>query len=82
MFQIVEASMNYIYLNAKELAERLDCEPETVVRNKKFLEGIHFVFPPGSNRKRFIWDNIERDMLSGAFKTVAVPMARGGYCYG
>ena len=63
MFQIVEASMNYIYLNAKELAERLDCEPETVVRNKKFLEGIHFVFPPGSNRKRFIWDNIERDML-------------------
>lgn len=77
--------MNYTYLTPEKLAEKLDCKPQTLLRGKalkSYIEGIHFVYKLGSNRKLFIWENIERDMLRGISKADAIPMARGGYCHG
>lgn len=77
--------MNLTYLKLEDLAERLNFKPETILRKKVgtvLHEGVHFVRPLGGKRILFIWEHIERDMLSGMQSVSAIPMANGGYCHG
>lgn len=77
--------MNLTYLKVEELAERINFKPQTILRNKLdsvLIEHIHYVRPFGGKRVLFIWEHIERDMLSGHLGSSSVPMARGGYAHG
>jgi len=77
--------MNLTFIDPDDLAARLHYKRETIMRTKLdsvFKEHIHYVRPFGGKKVLFIWENIQRDMLSGEFSTPAIPMANGGYCHG
>jgi len=49
------------------------------LKDRVFLEGIHYVRLPGSRRIFYVWETIQRDFVSS---TTGVPMANGGMCHG
>lgn len=75
------------YLTAEDLAKRLHYHPRYVRDHlvpRVFKEGIHYFRPFGRRRVLFIWDAIERDMMTPVkmSKKVSIPMASGGVCHG
>jgi hypothetical protein len=49
------------------------------LKDRVFLEGVHYIRLPGSRRVLYIWEAIQQDYLHG--KT-SIPMANGGICHG
>jgi len=79
------------YLTAEQLAKRIHYTPRYIrekMINNVLQEGEHFIRPFGGRRILFIWENIERDMLTVSTegkKPVSkniIPLSRGGICYG
>ncbi len=71
----------YTYMTAEELSDKTHYSTITIKRgeiSKNLIEGIHYVRPLGGKKKLYIWENIEKDMLQGFSRCIAVPMAKGG----
>lgn len=80
--------MAMTYLTTRGLAARIPYDVRTIreqLKDKLFVEGVHYVRPNGPrSRILYIWEAIERDLLSGfAPKPAAmVPLSRGGMLHG
>ncbi|WP_289132975.1 hypothetical protein [Spongiibacter tropicus] len=78
--------MTYTYLTTEALAERIHYEPTTIrncLKDSVLFEGIHYIRPFGGRKILYLWENIERDMLSASVSDeLAIPMASGEICRG
>lgn len=68
--------MNNTYLTTEQLAERIHYNSRTI-RNELIdsclFEGQHYIRPFGRRKILFIWENIEKDMLSLMNDSIAMP---------
>ena len=64
------------YLTTDQLAARIHYTPRTI-RNELIdsclFEGTHYIRPFGRRKILFIWENIEKDMLSNLNDSLAMP---------
>jgi hypothetical protein len=78
--------MSQTLLDAKQLANRIHYNPvyiNRVLRDSVFLEGIHYIRPFNGRKILYIWEAIEAELFkAGNRSCYAIPMARGGVCYG
>lgn len=82
-----EGSMNSTYLTTDELAARIKYDVRTIrerLKDSVLIEGTHYVRPFGGRKILFLWEAIERDMISVgvAESRAAIPMANGGVLHG
>jgi hypothetical protein len=76
--------MSLTYLTTDELAEKIKYDARTIrntLKDSVLLEGRHYFRPFGGRKILFIWENIEADMTQ-AQSQFAIPLSRGGVCYG
>ncbi len=76
--------MSKTYLTTEALAERIHYDPRTIrecLIDSVLIEGVHYFRPFGGRKILYIWENIERDMLSSCASTFSIPMADGGVCH-
>lgn len=79
-------SASYTYLTTEELAERIKYDCRTIRQSLKdtvLLEGLHYIKPFGRRKILFLWEEVEKTMLTSARneESLAIPMANGGVCY-
>ena len=79
-------STSYTYLPTEELAERIKYDCRTIRQSLKdtvLLEGLHYIKPFGRRKILFLWEEVEKTMLTSARneESLAIPMANGGVCY-
>ena len=79
--------MNITYLTTEELAVRIKYDPKTIrqqLKDSVLIEGKHYIKPFGRRKILYLWEEIEKEMLSGASQTesIAIPMANGELCHG
>ena len=79
-------STSYTYLTTEELAERIKYDCRTIRQSLKdtvLLEGLHYIKPFGRRKILFLWEEVEKTMLTCARneESLAIPMANGGVCY-
>lgn len=79
-------STSYTYLTTEELAERIKYDCRTIRQSLKdtvLLEGLHYIKPFGRRKILFLWEEVEKTMLTSARnkESLAIPMANGGVCY-
>lgn len=69
-------TMNNTYLTTEQLAEKIQYNTRTI-RNELIdsclFEGTHYIRPFGRRKILFIWENIEKDMLSLMNDSIAMP---------
>lgn len=73
------------YLTTDELAERLPYTARTIrdrLKDSVLLEGVHYFRPFGGRKILFVWETIERDMMSRSAVAdgITIPLASGGVC--
>ena len=74
-----------IYLTTDELSARIKYDVRTIrerLNDSVLLEGVHYFRPFGGRKILYIWDAIERDMISAtrpvsAMAMMSIPMANG-----
>lgn len=79
-------STSYTYMTTEELAERIKYDCRTIRQSLKdtvLLEGLHYIKPFGRRKILFLWEEVEKTMLTSARneESLAIPMANGGVCY-
>lgn len=77
--------MNSTYLTTDELSIRIKYDARTIrnqLKDSVLLEGIHYIRPFGRRKILYIWESIERDILSANSNLISIPMANGGVCNG
>jgi len=77
--------MNATYLTTDQLAERIQYDARTIreqLKDSVLIEGVHYVRPFGRRKILYIWERIEKDILSKSNLAFAIPMANGGICHG
>ncbi|MCG5529088.1 MULTISPECIES: hypothetical protein [Halorhodospira] len=76
----------YTYLSAKQLSERIPyCARyiNEVLRDREFIEGIHYLRPFNGRKVVYLWEPIEEMMLAPhAAEQGGIPLAAGGVCHG
>jgi hypothetical protein len=82
-----EGSMSSTYLTTDELAARIKYDVRTIrerLKDSVLIEGTHYFRPFGGRKILFLWEAIERDMISVgvAESRAAIPMANGGVLHG
>ena len=74
------------YLTTEELATRLHYNPRYIrdfLIDAVLLEGTHYFRPFGRRKILFIWEAIEKDMMTPVTtKGISIPLANGGVCHG
>ena len=75
------------YLTTEELSSRIKYDPKTIrqqLKDSVLIEGKHYIKPFGRRKILYLWEEIEKEMLSGANKTekISIPMANGELCHG
>jgi hypothetical protein len=75
------------YLTVEELSERIHYAPRYIrekLMKTVFQEGEHYFYPFGGRRILFVWENIERDMMTPRVSEdfPVIPLSRGGVCHG
>lgn len=73
------------YLTTKRLAQRLHYSTRHVreyLKDRVFLEGIHYVRAPGGRKLLFIWEKIEEDFFSDLTEKPRIELASGGFING
>jgi hypothetical protein len=69
-------AMNNTYLTTEQLAEKIHYNSRTI-RNELIdsclFEGTHYIRPFGRRKILFIWEKIEKDMLSLMNDSIAMP---------
>lgn len=76
--------MSLTYLTTEELSEKIKYDARTIrntLKDSVLLEGRHYLRPFGGRKILFIWEHIEADMANSQ-STLAIPMSKGGVCYG
>ena len=77
--------MESTYLTTDELATRIKYNARTI-RNQLIdsvlIEGVHYLRPFGRRKILYIWETIERDLLTNSVNLNAIPMKNGGFCHG
>jgi hypothetical protein len=76
--------MALTYLTTEELSEKIKYDARTIrntLKDSVLLEGRHYIRPFGGRKILFIWEHIEADMAK-ARSAFAIPMSKGGVCYG
>lgn len=78
---------SYTYLTTEELADRIKYDCRTIrqcLKDTVLLEGRHYIKPFGRRKILFLWEEVEREMLTGAQQgdELAIPMASGVVCHG
>lgn len=73
------------YLTTEELSARIKYDVRTIrerLKDSVLIEGVHYFRPFGGRKILFIWEAIERDMVSASRQIPArmsgIPMANGG----
>jgi len=72
------------YLTTEELSARIKYDVRTIrerLKDSVLLEGQHYIRPFGGRKILYLWEAIQRDMVSTA-PTGAIPMANGAVCHG
>ncbi len=49
------------------------------LKDRVFIQGIHYVRLPGTRKILYVWEAIERDFVESQG---AIQMANGGFCHG
>jgi hypothetical protein len=74
-------AMNNTYLTTEQLAERIHYNTRTI-RNELIdsclFEGTHYIRPFGRRKILFIWEKIEKDMLSLMNDSISMPFNTSG----
>ena len=73
------------YLTTEELSTRIKYDVRTIrerLKDSVLIEGIHYFRPFGGRKILYIWESVQRDMISSSrfYPTCisAIPMANGG----
>jgi hypothetical protein len=73
-----------IYLTTEELSARIKYDARTIrerLKDSVLLEGVHYFRPFGGRKILYVWDAIERDMVScgprPSMTMMSIPMANG-----
>jgi hypothetical protein len=72
------------FMTAAQLAERLPYTPRHIneyLKDRVFIEGMHYVRLPGSRKILYVWETIASDLIAGSTPS-GIPMANGGVCHG
>ncbi|MCG5541244.1 MULTISPECIES: hypothetical protein [unclassified Halorhodospira] len=76
----------YTYLSARQLSERIPyCARyiNEVLRDREFIEGVHYIRPFNGRRVVYLWEPIEELMLGPSqVAQQGIPMVSGGICHG
>jgi len=74
------------FLTTEELSSRIKYEPRYIrefLKDSVFIEGVHYIRPFGRRKILFIWEAIEREMLTVSEKQAPViPLRAGGAIHG
>ena len=73
------------YLSTDKLAERLNYSTRHVreyLKDRIFIEGIHYVRAPGGRKLLFVWEQIEEDFFSELAESSRIQLASGGFING
>lgn len=77
--------MSATFLTTDQLAERIQYDVRTIreqLKDSVLIEGVHYVRPFGRRKILYIWEKIEKDILTSNSFVFAIPMANGGVCNG
>ncbi len=73
------------YLTTDELSAKIKYDVRTIrerLKDSVLIEGIHYVRPFGGRKILYIWESVQRDMMSDSrgrpTGRSAIPMANGG----
>lgn len=64
--------MTQTYLTTEELSSLIKYDPRTIrdqLKDSVLMEGVHYFRPFGGRKILYIWEMIERDMLSATSTT-------------
>jgi len=73
------------YLTTEKLAERLNYSVRHVreyLKDRIFIEGIHYVRAPGGRKLLFVWERIEEDFFAELAESPRIQLASGGFLNG
>ena len=74
------------YLTTEELAARIKYDSRTIrdrLKDSVLLEGRHYFRPFGGRKTLYIWEQVQKDMLTySSESSVAIPLANGGTIHG
>jgi hypothetical protein len=78
--------MSYTYLTTEGLAEKIHYEQTTIrncLKDSVLFEGVHYIRPFGGRKILYLWENVERDMVSeSTLDVISIPLASGAICNG
>jgi hypothetical protein len=78
--------MSHTLLDVRQLAKRIHYSSvyiNRVLKDSVFHEGIHYIRPFGGRKILYIWEAVETELYkAGVRGCYAIPMSRGGVCYG
>ena len=77
--------MNLTYLTTGELSARIKYDERTIrerLKDSVLIEGTHYLRPFGGRKILYVWEAIERDMVSTSASSIGIPMANGGVLHG
>lgn len=73
------------YLTTDELSMRIKYDARTIrerLKDSVLIEGIHYFRPFGGRKILYIWENVQRDIMSDLrgrpTRMSTIPMANGG----
>ena len=73
------------YLTTDELSTRIKYDVRTIrerLKDSALIEGVHYFRPFGGRKILYIWESVQRDMMSESrdrpIGISAIPMANGG----
>ena len=73
------------YLTTDELSTRIKYDVRTIrerLKDSVLIEGVHYFRPLGGRKILYIWESVQRDMMSESrdrpIGISAIPMANGG----
>ena len=76
--------MNSEFLTTDELSARIKYDVRTIrerLKDSVLLEGVHYFRPFGGRKILYVWNAIERDMMSAlpakSMSMMGIPMANG-----
>lgn len=77
--------MKVTYLTTEELSARIKYDERTIrerLKDSVLIEGTHYLRPFGGRKILYLWEAIERDMVSTSATSIGIPMANGGVLHG
>jgi hypothetical protein len=77
--------MTQTFLTTEELSLRIKYDTRTIreqLKDSVLFEGVHYIRPFGRRKILYLWEAIEKEMLSMHSPVLGIPMANGGVCNG